>query len=408
MRLFTVLITLFFIIVFALIIIGILYKPQLRTVKIPGNQGIFNKTCGREKVSCNLDADCEEMCTEAQSGESYICRSLPDTAGLTEAQKEILGANGPGAKDDSMKPSRYCVPEKAVMNCDISHGGIPVFAGWSGSDRMEFDCMCAYPLWASSNTCDKNTGKCTGTCELNPDVCTGGTFDWDLTQRSQEPEAGLCTCPDGTEMIIDYNAGLPKCIPSNNLQWYNDLDMTTGRRGTQPIMNVSSIVATKLSISSCDEGHYTKCDKDKVNGCCMMPDAVCCGVKNGTGLCCPKGWKCDLENGRCIETIKKCDTSSSTVCDNGCCPIVDAVCCGDGASCCPKAFPVCDPINGTCNPLPIPLLKKKCEHVHDTTCNENDCCPASDATCCPDGKHCCPSEYPVCDIENNQCKPASS
>jgi len=260
------------------------------------------------------------MCSEAQAGESYVCKELPETAGLTTTQKELLGASGPGNEDSPMKSSRYCVPEKAVMNCNIAHGAIPVFAGWSGSDRMEFDCMCAYPLWASSNTCNKDTGKCTGSCELNPDVCMGGTFDWDLTQRSQEPEAGLCTCPEGTEMIIDYNAGLPKCVPTDKLAWYSDLDLTTGRKGAQTIMPVTSTPITPLVVDSCDPNHYTTCNKDNVSGCCMMPNAVCCGAKDGKGFCCPKGWKCDLDNGKCLEHTKTCYFSDTTS-HCGCCSL---------------------------------------------------------------------------------------
>lgn len=404
MSLYTVLIAIFFVLLFALIIFGILHKPIRKPVKIPGNVGVFNKQCGREKVTCNLDADCEEVCIEAQSGESYVCKALPDTAGLTETQKKMIGASGAHG-DKPMKTNKFCVPEKATLTgCDVAHGGIPVLSGWSGGDPMSFECMCAYPGWASSRDCDKD-GACTGQCHMNPNVCAGGVFDWDLTQRTEEPTSGLCNCPPGTEMVIDYNGGIPKCVSTENIAWYNDVEMTTGRRGGQPIVSVTNTAMTDvIDQTTCDDNRYTKCklnsDKD---GCCLMEGATCCGLIDGKGFCCPKNWTCDIANKRCVEDAKQCD-SKSVICDKGCCPVKNGTCCSDGLTCCPPSFPVCDPINGTCNPRPIPMKKEECSHVSDTQCGDN-CCAARNATCCGDGKHCCPMEYPVCDLEKNQCKP---
>jgi hypothetical protein len=407
MGLLVVIVAIFFVVAFALVIFGILYRPQLKYVKLPGNQGTFNKQCGNEKVSCNLDADCQEMCVGAQQGEDFVCKALPGTPGLTPTQQKKTNFQQGNNSSGNPLPQKYCVPAKAKMDCNIATGGIPVFAGWSGSTRMEFDCLCSYPLWANSRQCDPNTGECTGNCLLNPNVCAGGTFNWDLTKVTEEPAAGLCECPPGKTMVVSYDGSIPICVPDANAAFYNDLDLNTGKRGTQPIIQAQSINPTKLTGGSCQHDFWTKCEAGPgVSGCCMMPDAVCCGVIGATGYCCPTGYSCDLQNKRCVQLNTDC-TSDETKCSHGCCPIANATCCANGSTCCPPTFPKCDPENGTCNPELIPMTPGACESVNDTDCAGN-CCPQLNGSCCPDGKHCCPSEYPVCDLENNMCRPAPS
>lgn len=211
----TKMLVIFFIISFSLIIFGILHRPKLKPIKITSGSGSFNKSCLSEKISCNTDYDCMESCSEAQEGEEIICKSLPEIDTLTETQRKLTGLQ-------ATNPSSYCVPAKAVNSCDISHGGIPTYSGWSNPGRMEFDCMCAYPLWASSRICDKQ-GNCSGSCMLNPDVCKGGVFDWDLTKKVEEPRASLCTCGSGDTLLID-NFGLPRCVPEKMRTFYKDLD----------------------------------------------------------------------------------------------------------------------------------------------------------------------------------------
>lgn len=410
MRLWIVLATIFFVILFGLIIIGIINRPVLKPISITAGEGVFNRVCLREKVSCNTNDDCAKSCTEAQEGEEIVCKSIPDIPELTKTQQQILGADG------SDKPPRYCVPSKAKMECNLSTGGIPVFTGWGASDHMEFECMCAYPLWASSRVCDATNGTCQGTCMLNPGICTGGTFRWDLTKKAEEPIAGLCECAQGDVLVID-NIGLPRCVPAGIQNFYSDLDISTGMQGGQEIIEIDSAPMRQFMPSVCassgpSASQTTVCG---TTGCCSMPNAICC---TGANSCCPSNFPiCDVANHRCLKSPQGCG-ANETKCNQGCCRIPNGVCCSDGVSCCPSNFPLCDPDpkRKFCNPYPVPLKTGKCEFTEQTQC-ANGCCPFLDGTCCgglvkvPDGTGqmvevfgCCPPEYPICDIQNGMCR----
>ena len=110
----------------------------------------------------------------------------------------------------------------------------------------------------------------------------------------------------------------------------------------------------------------------------------------------------------------------------GCCPLPDAVCCGDGVHCCPAGY-TCDISAGTCKrgmktaPMLVktPALKKTAQTgvicpggesqcPDGTTCcklssGEYGCCPLPNAVCCSDGVHCCPAGY-TCDISAGTCQ----
>lgn len=197
-----------------LIMFGIFYSPKLQYIVIPENSGVFNQQCTTTKVECNSDYDCQERCVEASAGEEMVCKTFPT---FTSSQKQNYGQTG-----------RFCVPAKAQMQCNIATGGIPVYTGWSNPERMEFDCLCSYPLYASSQTYDSQGRAMSPPCQLNPDVCAGGVFNWDLTKKIEEPHAGLCTCPEGKTLVIDENAGgVPRCVPSSFNNFYEDIDVSS-------------------------------------------------------------------------------------------------------------------------------------------------------------------------------------
>jgi hypothetical protein len=386
-----ILAVLFFIISFSLVIFGLLYKPKLKSIYIAPNEGKFNKQCFSEKVSCNTDSDCLSSCVEAQSGEEYVCKTLPDIPGLTPTQQKILSAHG----DASVKASKYCVPENASLDCNISTGGIPVFSGWSGAERMEFDCLCAYPMWASSRVCDQN-GNCRGNCILNPGICNGGVFDWDLTKKTQEPVAGMCNCAEDHVLTITPS-GLPRCVPKNMQNFYDDMDVSLGIRGEQPLIKVDSIPAVQeIANVGCTSLQYTQCS----GGCCMLPTAICC---EGANYCCPTEYPiCDVANLRCLKKTSTC-SDAETKCSGGCAPIANGICCSDGVSACPPPFPKCDLQRGVCNPQITNLTTSQCDSKNNTQC-DGGCCPLLGGSCCGNGKNCCPPEYPVCDVANQMCK----
>lgn len=367
---------------FVLIIVGLLTRPTLRPIAIDIGIGTFNKQCLLEKVQCNTNTDCLSSCSEAQSGVDMACQQIPPVAGLTPTQQSILGVNGVQA------PS-YCVPAKATMSCNVANGGIPVFSGWSSGDDMSFDCLCSYPLWAAGRTCtvnDDGNYSCVGSCELNPGICSGGTFNWDLTKNAVEPVASLCECADGDALLID-TSGLPRCVPSQNVGFYSDLDLDAAI--TQQMVSIDSVPISSLNPNiPCPSSTYTTCS----GGCCLFPNAVCCG----TG-CCPAGYECGSNN-ECIKTT--CATNEE-VCGVGCCPITNGKCCSDGLHCCPPNLPMCDSANNACNPAITPLTQSK-PTTGQTACPLGTC-ELFNAVCCGEGAFCCPSDYPVCDVENGMC-----
>jgi len=193
-----------------LILIGLTHKNKPQRIKLPVGKGTFNKQCSTEKVTCKTNLDCQENCIESSEGEEYTCQDLPRS---TPSQQNLYGPTG-----------KFCLPAKAKMACNIAHGGIPIFTGWSNPERMEFDCLCSYPAFASSQATDVLGNPVGDMCTLNSGVCEGGVFSWDLTKKIQEPSASLCSCPVGTTLMVDNpNGGIPRCVPSGISNFYTDL-----------------------------------------------------------------------------------------------------------------------------------------------------------------------------------------
>jgi hypothetical protein len=447
-RVIMIVVTVIFVVLFTLIIFGILTRPKLPAINIVATKaGKFNKVCLREKTSCNTDDDCRASCVESNEGESIVCKSIPNTAGLTNTQQSLMSSQGPS---DSLPPPKYCVPEKAKLECNVGTGGIPVFSGWGGGDTMSFECLCSYPVWASSKKCEEKDGSiyCEGNCLLNPDICRGGVFNWDLTKNSEEPTAELCTCADGDVLIVD-DTGLPRCVPENLQAFYSDLELSIGNKGSQQPIHIDNISGITLGSACATSGPTVSQTTTCGTGCCPLPtdpnqygaQAVCC---EGADFCCSASFPiCDIPNKRCLKDIgfeseivcqpslntplEKCVSgccptgttcnasatlpwqrcvkdsgsqcgTSETVCAGGCCPSPGATCCGDGITCCPANFPICDSERKACNPPLTPLKTSARLSANDKQCPNNaGSCPFKDGICCGDGLHCCPPEYPVCD-----------
>lgn len=191
---------------------------------------------------------------------------------------------------------------------------------------------------------------------------------------------------------------------------------------------------------------YTCCEADKSYLCCPMPQAVCCYDHM---LCCPKGFKCSLDEKTCssgvltvpalsasspmslkkgfnrllespsvegtkltvLKTSKmfhsivcpdgECECQSDHTCCElssgrwGCCPLPNALCCDDGVHCCPEGS-IYFPSAGIClkeikrTPFSI-YYGGSCCQPH---AGQFYCCDLRDAACCHDGDHsCCPNGY---------------
>ncbi|XP_051969744.1 granulin b [Xyrauchen texanus] len=204
-------------------------------------------------------------------------------------------------------------------------------------------------------------------------------------------------------------------------------------------------------------------------GCCPLPEAICC---EDHIHCCPHDTVCNLAASSCdsasdqgprfsVPLVRKiaavtlpsqnqsCDDTSlcptGTTCCKlnagawGCCPLPQAVCCGDQVHCCPQTYK-CDLTHKTCvHPglTSIPWLKKQPalsvthrsepnavaalagkghRHMCDdhTSCPRDDtccfmnklgkwgCCPLPKAVCCKKDDLCCPSGY-TCNEEKTSC-----
>jgi hypothetical protein len=193
------------VILLCLSIFGIIFKPSNDPSNLPYIPGTPSKSCKTTLVTCNLDSDCATNCKETQMGEEMSC------VALNKYTSDQVAAYGPSVK--------VCAPAAAIDNCDVSHGGIKVWSGWTDASRMEWDCLCSYPNYAASTECDGNT--CNNTCGINPGICQGGVFDWDLTKKSQSPSSDLCTCPTGKTKILSQSGGIPYCVDSNMAQFYS-------------------------------------------------------------------------------------------------------------------------------------------------------------------------------------------
>ncbi|XP_041087697.1 multiple epidermal growth factor-like domains protein 6 isoform X6 [Polyodon spathula] len=213
--------------------------------------------------------------------------------------------------------------------------------------------------------------------------------------------------------------------------------------------------------TSCPDG--TTCCKLSTGdwACCPLMHAVCC---NDHEHCCPKGYKCDVEQQTCVKQglsipwvakkppMKRLLSAAGAhtdknMCDKhtcpkemtcfkmrtekwGCCPLPNAVFCNDQEHCCPQGYQ-CNIQTSTCErqspvlpwvfqkaPLysisaasPDSRGNEKCDDQHNcsgqqtcckTTAGTWGCCPYSQGVCCDDRQHCCPNRY-TCDKSGAKC-----
>jgi hypothetical protein len=157
--------------------------------------------CGRTMLPCTTDTDCHE-CQEFHQGVQMSC-----------VQPE--GSSG----------GKVCAPSNAKQICNTKLGGINVWSEWDNPDRMEWDCLCSNGSYAGGADADGNTS-----CNLNPDICQGGTFTWDIDKKTN-PDDGYCFCPKGTVLYTQVSGGYPICVPAGDLteMMYTDLYVKDGR-----------------------------------------------------------------------------------------------------------------------------------------------------------------------------------
>ena len=311
-------------------------------------------------------------------------------------------------------------------------------------------------------TCDVKNGKC----------IQGGSVLSQLIKLPtlKAPESVICPnqkveCPSGSTCCEQANGDYGCCPLSGAVccldkvhccpEGYTcDTDAKTCVKGDSVLPFLEKIPPLKETCpdgGQCPTGTCCKVSDDRY-GCCPVENAVCC---DDMKHCCSAGYTCN--NGMCtkqdsiLPLVLKTKIASPDVivCKDGktqcpdrstcckvddpsgyaCCPLAQAVCCGDDKYCCPAGY-TCAPGADKCTKgdnailfLRKTLLKKneylenpetilsalkspksvicpdqKSECADGQTCcklasGDYGCCPVPNAVCCSDGKHCCPEGY---------------
>lgn len=191
------------------------------------------------------------------------------------------------------------------------------------------------------------------------------------------PDAVCCSdhvhcCPHSTVCnVAEGRCIKPEADGEMLISWYEKF------QGTRVVRKKS--VKNEASIMQCNgksacSGSDQCCEmNDGQASCCPFKDGICC---EGGRHCCPSGFECDQEEGRCLkegEIFSVTQMWSSTreasdrLFDEG----DDMVTCPDGSLCSERS--------------------KCCSFVNDHGTTSYSCCPLSQGVCC--GETCCPRGY---------------
>ncbi|XP_017320488.1 granulin b isoform X1 [Ictalurus punctatus] len=399
------------------------------SVKFPDSNDV---TCQDKVSTCPDDSTCCKL-----ANGSYGCCPMPNAVCCNDYV--------------------HCCPEGTT--CDLAHGSCdltnePVCDPSEGTCADPVDLPHSVPLVkkvpAFQRPSQPANQKCdpSFSCPQDDTCCRMASGSWGCCPLPQAVccEDHLHCCPHDT--LCNMAAGT-----------------CDGVRSTVPWVSKTPAVALVSENERCDETSAcpagTTCCKDKSGTwtCCLLPRAVCCEDQEH---CCPQGYKCDVAHESCEHTSlpsmpwvrkqsalsvesapqygHKCDDQTScprgsTCCYMakfgkwGCCPLPQAVCCGDGDHCCPSGY-TCDKEKPVCvkGELQTPWFRTqpamirgsevthglgdvKCDDTTScaagTTCcrlktGKWGCCPLAQAVCCEDHEHCCPQGY-TCDLQSGTC-----
>ncbi|XP_020773799.1 granulin b isoform X2 [Boleophthalmus pectinirostris] len=403
------------------------------------NTSMVNKIPALKKEPATLQSEMENVACNG----SVVCQD-----GNT-CCKLLTGAWAccPLAEAVCCKDHLHCCPHGTVCNLKASTCDSP-----SGSLVMPL--FGKTPVEGNVNTkCDKSSS-----CPGKATCCKTTSGEWGCCPL---PEAVCCDdhihcCPHGTVCNLAAETCDDPFRVRPPVSWVEKVPALTSEAENE-----------KCDKQTMCPGGTTCCKKTSGQwACCPLPQAVCC---NDHEHCCPKGYKCNVAEQTCDkpgevslpwvqkipallkETLQTlalpapartmCDPHTScprgTTCcfmknthQWGCCPVPEAICCGDGDHCCPHGH-TCEPHRSSCSKGPhvIPWLTKlrafsesdsvadvKCDDksscASGTTCcklptGEWGCCPLVKAVCCADHEHCCPQSY-TCNMQTGTCEKAGS
>ncbi|XP_027589864.1 progranulin isoform X1 [Pipra filicauda] len=337
---------------------------------------------------------------------------------------------------------QHCCPQGTT--CDLTRstctslGGSTSLAALPSAGEVKCDEETSCP---DGNTCCRLSSGAWGCCPLEQAVCCPDHVHCCPQGYTCDPEGGSCLQGGGTRLPwVRKTPALPR-----------GAQVTSG--------NVKCDEET-----SCPDGS-TCCQLSLGTwGCCPLEKAVCCPDHVH---CCPQGYTCDPEGGSCLQGggtrlpwVRKTPalprgaqvTSGNVKCDEetscpdgstccqlslgtwGCCPLEQAVCCGDHKHCCPRGY-TCNVATESCEKLlaptpllpapadprgapsplrwapPVPPAPLRATSTHPgapVPCGATSsccggqrccraqggswgCCPFAQGSCCSDGRHCCPA-----------------
>ena len=142
------------------------YKPKTNEIDLSNLNNKVKKDCYSEKVSCTNTEDCKKDCLENLE---------------TVCNNKICGP-----------------PHPTDIPCNHANGGVFSWTGWKETENMRWECECMYPEIAGG-----------AGCELNPNVCKGGTWTYNATNNpSYPPDHHYCNCSDN-QQLIETADGIP-------------------------------------------------------------------------------------------------------------------------------------------------------------------------------------------------------
>ena len=310
-------------------------------------------------------------------------------------------------------------------------------------------------------------------CDTDQAICTKSAKNLFSLMQKQPSTSNSVICPDGSSCppgntCCPQSSGQYGCCPHLYATCCSDkyccpefeickIPYCESIRTKTPaiIMDPQDVVCPDGK-TSCP--NQNTCCPLAVGGyaCCKAAQATCCDDEIH---CCPHGYKCEPGSNKCTrnldailamfltppptkpsqteQTSNKLKDSicsdrehwcpdKTTCCAWGCCPSVNAVCCGEMEHCCSAGF-TCGS-NKSCI-LEMPIVrhattvatkqtlprdpnvecpdKSQCG-ANNTCCKTKSitygCCPAKDGVCCADLVHCCPSGT-TCDTHGGKCRP---
>ncbi|XP_056286411.1 granulin b isoform X2 [Pseudoliparis swirei] len=368
----------------------------------------------------------------------------------------------------------HCCPEGT--DCDVAHSACINARGETAMSAIAVTTLEEVQSNGAVVPCNGSVVCAAGsTCCSLPQVAPPGRPDVVVvvvvTRRLLPPQAVCCEdhlhcCPHATVCNLEAST-CDDAAAGTATPWH--------AKGPASLWNAIS-PASPAPDAKCDESascpERSTCCRTQGGGwaCCPMPQAVCC---SDLLHCCPRATVCNLPTETCDDpagvspparwlektpavtserapaplqgsgparpTRTACDEQTSCPRDAtccfmgaarrwGCCPVPEAVCCGDGLHCCPEGH-ACEPHRSACSRgAGVPWLSKlsavatpgavsdvKCDGrsscTAGTTCcklltGEWGCCPLVQAVCCADREHCCPQGY-TCNMETSTCEKAS-